>query len=259
VLQHGLLKGSFVPPPAIRELRDLTRYRVNLAEKCNRIANRIQKVLEDANIKLASGATDALGASGRAMLKAMIEGEENAEVLAEMSKGLLRKKMPELRRALEGRTTVHQRFSLQELMDHLEFVETKRLRLEEQIAKRTQPFEDAVRRLRQIPGVDRITASALRSLLNPWRKQPEVIFEGITRFDKHWRRKAYLLILLFGAPVDEVAGVEGDAEEIGRDEAELGGADADDADNGAIDTGDDPALPEFLTDQHGGEHGQHAG
>jgi len=161
LLQHGLLKGSFVPPPAIRELRDLTRYRVNLAEECNRIANRIQKVLEDANIKLASVATDALGASGRAMLKAMIEGEENSEVLAEMSKGLLRKKMPELRGALEGRTTVHHRFLLQELMDHLEFVETKMLRLEEEIAKRTQPFEDAVRRLRQIPGVDRITAWGL--------------------------------------------------------------------------------------------------
>src|SRR5437016_7277086 len=138
LLQHGLLKGSVVLPPAIRELRDLTRYRVNLAEECNRIANRIQKVLEDANIKLASVATDALGASGRAMLKAMIEGEENSEVLAEMSKGLLRKKMPELRGALEGRTTVHHRFLLQELMDHLEFVETKMLRLEEEIAKRTQ-------------------------------------------------------------------------------------------------------------------------
>src|SRR6266576_5496946 len=153
LLQHGLLKGSFVSPSAIRELRDLTRYRVNLAEECNRIANRVQTVLEDANIKLASVATDTLGASGPAMLKAMIAGEENAEVLAEMSKGLLRNKMPELRGALEGRTTVHHRFLLQELMDHLEFVEGKMLRLEEEIAKRMHPFDDAVRRLRQIPGV----------------------------------------------------------------------------------------------------------
>jgi len=79
LLQHGLLRRSFVPPTAIRELRDLTRYRVSLVQECNRLANRIQKVLEDANIKLASVATDALGASGRAMLKAMIEGEGDAK------------------------------------------------------------------------------------------------------------------------------------------------------------------------------------
>src|SRR5437773_5722406 len=102
LLQHGLLKGSFVPPSAIRELRDLTRYRVNLAEECNRIANRIQKVLEDANIKLASVATDTLGASGRAMLKAMIAGEGDAKKLAEMSRGLLRNKIPELQGAWKG-------------------------------------------------------------------------------------------------------------------------------------------------------------
>src|SRR5438132_2279766 len=161
LLQHGLLKGSFVPPPAIRELRDLTRYRVNLAEECNRIANRIQKVLEDANIKLASVATDALGASGRAMLKAMIEVEENSEVLAEMSKGLLRKKMPELRGALEGRPTVHHRFLLQELMDHLEFVESKIARLEQEIGEHLRPFEEEMEQLGTIPGVDWVTASGL--------------------------------------------------------------------------------------------------
>jgi len=84
-LQHGLLKSSFVPPPAIRELRDLKRYRVNLAQECNRIANRIQKVLEDASVKLASVATDLLGASGRAMLKALIGGEQDMEKLAKIS------------------------------------------------------------------------------------------------------------------------------------------------------------------------------
>src|SRR5580704_6512822 len=99
LLQHGLLKGSFVPPTPERELRDLTRYRVSLAQECNRIANRVQKVLEDANIKLASVATDALGTSGRAMLDAMIEGETDSGELAEMSKGLLRNKRSELRLA----------------------------------------------------------------------------------------------------------------------------------------------------------------
>src|SRR6202040_3429002 len=96
LLQQGLLRGIFVPPRPTRELRDLTRYRVSLAQEINRIANRVQKVLEDANIKLASVATDALGASGRAMLDAMIEGETDSGELAEMSKGLLRNKRSEL-------------------------------------------------------------------------------------------------------------------------------------------------------------------
>jgi len=142
LLQHGLLRRSFVPPTAIRELRDLTRYRVSLVQECNRLANRIQKVLEDANIKLASVATDALGASGRAMLKAMIEGEGDAKKLAEMSRGLLRNKIPELQGALEGRMKSHHRFLLKELMEHLEFVESKIARLEQEIGEHLRPFEE---------------------------------------------------------------------------------------------------------------------
>src|SRR5467141_4540760 len=115
LLQHGLLRGSFVPPRPTSELRDLTRYRVSLVQEINRIANRIQKVLEDANIKLASVATDALGASGRAILEAMLSGEQDVAQLAEMSKGLLRNKIPELKLALEGRVTEHHRFLLQQL------------------------------------------------------------------------------------------------------------------------------------------------
>jgi transposase len=161
LLQHGLLRSSFVPPTPIRELRDLTRYRVSLAQECNRIANRIQKVLEDANIKLASVATDALGASGRAMLKAMIEGEEDVEKLAEMSRGLLRNKIAELRRALEGRLRSHHRFLLKELLEHLEFVESKMARLEREIGEHLRPFEEKVERLCTIPGVEWVTASGL--------------------------------------------------------------------------------------------------
>ena len=101
----------------IWELRDLTWYRVSLAQEINRIANRIQKVLEDANIKLASVATDALGASGRAILEAMLAGEQDSARLAEMSKGLLRNKIPELQLALEGRMTEHHRFLLRQLFD----------------------------------------------------------------------------------------------------------------------------------------------
>src|SRR5580698_3015728 len=158
LLQHGLLRGSFVPPQPIRELRDLTRYRVSLVQETNRIANRIQKVLEDANIKLASVATDALGASGRAILEAMLAGEQDAARLAEMSKGLLRNKIPELKLALEGRITEHHRFLLRQLYDHLRFTESKRSEIEREIDKRMLPFEDKVTRLCTIPGVDRVTA-----------------------------------------------------------------------------------------------------
>jgi transposase len=163
LLQHGLLKGSFVPPQATRELRDLTRYRVSLAQECNRIANRIQKVLEDANIKLASVATDALGVSGRAMLDSIIAGQEDVEQLAEMSKGLLRNKRPALKLALQGRVTEHHRFLLKEMLDDLRHVEAKMRVLESEIAKRLLPFQEEVERLCTIPGVDKVTAWGLLS------------------------------------------------------------------------------------------------
>ena len=158
LLQHGLLRGSFVPPEPIRGLRDLTRYRVNLAQECNRIANRIQKVLEDANIKLASLATDPLGASGRAMLNAIVKGEQDAKKLADMSRGLLRRKIPQLELALEGAVTEHHRFLLRELIDQLEFVESKMGKLETEIAARLAPFQDQVNRLCEVPGIDRVSA-----------------------------------------------------------------------------------------------------
>src|SRR5215468_12090399 len=161
LLQHGLLRGSFVPPRPTRELRDLTRYRVSLAQEINRIANRIQKVLEDANIKLASVATDALGASGRAILEAMLAGEQDSARLAEMAKGLLRNKIPELQLALEGRMTEHHRFLLRQLFDHLHFTESKLSEIEQEIDRRMRPFEDQVARLCTVPGVDRVTAWGL--------------------------------------------------------------------------------------------------
>lgn len=161
LLQHGLLRPSFVPPTPIRELRDLTRYRASLAQEINRIANRIQKVLEDANIKLASVATDTLGASGRAMLEAMVHGEQDSQRLAEMSRGLLRNKIPELQQALQGRVTAHHRFLLRELLDHLYFVESKMRRIEQEVEERLRPFQSEVARLCTIPGVDRVTAWGL--------------------------------------------------------------------------------------------------
>src|SRR6266478_3199990 len=143
LLQHGLLRGSFVPPRETRELRDLTRYRVSLTEECNRIANRIQKVLEDANIQ------------------AIIDGEQNPGLLADMAKGLLRNKISELQSALAGRITAHHRFMLAQLMDDLRHAEAKMERVEEEIKRHTFPFGDDVARLCTIPGIDRVTAWGL--------------------------------------------------------------------------------------------------
>jgi transposase len=171
LLQHGLLRASFVPPSPIRELRDLTRYRASLAQEINRIANRIQKVLEDANIKLASVATDTLGASGRAMLEAIIQGEQDSQRLAEMSRGLLRNKIPELQEALQGRVTAHHRFLLRELLDHHYFVESKMRRIEQEVAERLGPFQSEVARLCTIPGVDRVTAWGLLAEIGMNMKQ----------------------------------------------------------------------------------------
>ena len=171
LLQHGLLRASFVPPTPIRELRDLTRYRASLAQEINRIANRIQKVLEDANIKLASVATDTLGASGRAMLEAIIQGEQDSQRLTEMSRGLLRNKIPELQEALQGRVSRHHRFLLRELLDHLYFVESKMQRIEQEVAEHLGPFQSEVARLCTIPGVDRVTAWGLLAEIGLSMKQ----------------------------------------------------------------------------------------
>ena len=124
LLEHGLLRGSFVPPVEIRELRDLTRYRKRLIQTHTAECQRIQKVLEDAGIKLDSVASDVLGVSGRAMLRALIDGERDPERLAELAKGVLRKKIPELRKALRGRFGTHHATMLRIILDHVEQLET---------------------------------------------------------------------------------------------------------------------------------------
>jgi len=171
LLQHGLLRASFVPPNPIRELRDLTRYRASLAQEINRIANRIQKVLEDSNIKLASVATNTLGASGRRMLEAIVSGEQDSQQLAEMAQGKLRNKIPELQEALQGRVSRHHRFLLRELLDHLYFVESKMQRIEQEVAERLGPFQSEVARLCTIPGVDLVTAWGLLAEIGLSMKQ----------------------------------------------------------------------------------------
>lgn len=159
LLAHGLIKGSFVPPAATRALRDLTRYRVKLSEERTRIHNRIHKVLEDACIKLDTVASDILGASGRAIIKAIIGGQQDPDWLADKAKGTLRGKRPELRLVLRGRVTDHHRFMLRELMEDLEFVEHKIARLDETLASGCEL--GPLLRLCTIPGVDMITAWTL--------------------------------------------------------------------------------------------------
>jgi transposase len=123
LLQYGLLRASYVPCEIIRDLRDLTRMRASLSQEASRISSRIQKVLEDANVKLASVATNVLGKSGRAMLEDIICGEDDPEHLASLALGHLRVKIPQLRLALEGKIRSHHRFLLRRLVDQIQFVE----------------------------------------------------------------------------------------------------------------------------------------
>ncbi len=138
LLSCGLLRGSFVPPKPIRRLRDLTRYRKALIEERSRAVNRLHELLEDAGVKLACVATDVMGVSGRAMMRALIEGQADADALAELAKGKLRAKLPELRKALTHRFTDHHAFLLERMLAHIEEleddIEAICTRIEEEIA-----------------------------------------------------------------------------------------------------------------------------
>jgi transposase len=159
LLQHGLLRPSFVPDRPVRDLRDLTRQRVQLVRQKVQVANRIQKTLEDANIKLASVASDVLGASGRDMLRAIVKGERDPVVLAELARQRLRAKIPQLQEALLGEVTEHHRFLLGMLLEQVELLEGHIGRLTRRIAEvLPAPFEEAVQRLQTIPGVERRAA-----------------------------------------------------------------------------------------------------
>jgi transposase len=133
LLQHGLLTPSFIPPPEIRELRELTRYRESLVREHSAVANRIQKLIESGNIKLGQVATDVLGASGRTMLRALARGETDAGKMADMARGKLKEKRGSLTRALEGRLTSAQRFVLKELLQRIEELEDASKRVDRQI------------------------------------------------------------------------------------------------------------------------------
>lgn len=158
LLAHGLLRASFVPPRPVQELRDLTRYRTKLTGERNRVHNRIVKILEDANLKLGSVASDILGVTGQRIIEAIIAGQEHPDWLADKARGSLRGKRDRLRLVLKGRITDHHRYMLRELMEDLRRVEQKISRLETEIAERMKPHQGAIERLMSIPGLKLITA-----------------------------------------------------------------------------------------------------
>jgi transposase len=167
LLQHGLMTASFIPPARQRELRDLTRQRSQLGAEQTAVANRIQKVLEDANIKFGSVATDVLGVSGRAILAAVVSGQADPEALAELARGRLRGKIPQLRQALRGRVTDHHRFLLRLLLEHLDHLDRLIDQLNGRIEQLTAPDAEALTLLTTIPGIKQHTAEVLLAEVGP--------------------------------------------------------------------------------------------
>jgi len=162
LLQCGLLKPSFVPKREQRDLRDLTRNRTRLVQQRATVANRIHKVLEDANIKLGSVASDVLGVSGRAMIEGIIAGQQDAEQLAELAQRRMRGKIPQLRLALEGKVTEHHRFLLREHLEQYDYLERKITALEQRIEQATSPFfKHAAALVDTVPGVAPAAAQAI--------------------------------------------------------------------------------------------------
>jgi transposase len=161
LLEHGLLRGSFVPEAPIRDLRDLTRYRKGLVQERTRVSNRLHKVLEDAGIKLASVATRVLGVSGRAMMEALVAGTTEPAVLADLAKGRLREKLPALREALAGSFRAHHAFLVSQLLAHVDYLDEAIQGASVQIETLMAPYTAEIERLDTIPGVNRRTAEVL--------------------------------------------------------------------------------------------------
>jgi transposase len=155
LLQHGLVKGSYIPEEPQRDLRDLIRYRTSLVQERAREINRVQKVLEDANVKLSSVASNVLGVSGRQMLEAIVAGNNDPEALAQLAKGRLRAKIPQLERALKGQVRSSHRLLLRLHLEHIDDISAKIDSLNEEIDRLIVPFDenDELRRLDDIPGV----------------------------------------------------------------------------------------------------------
>jgi transposase len=167
LLQDGRLAGSYVPPVAIRVLRDLTRYRTKLVQYQSSIANRIQRLLEQCNIKLASVASDVLGVSGQAMLRALAAGETNPQRMADLAKKQLRKKIPALQLALEGCLLPHHRFLLSDMLEELDHIGSKIARMEQAIEEQMRPYQKSVDAWMTVPGVKQRLAWNLVAEVGP--------------------------------------------------------------------------------------------
>jgi transposase len=161
LLRHGLLRASFVPDRPQRELRELTRYRASLVRERAAEVNRLQKTLEGANIKLAAVATDLLGKSGRDILAALVAGSDDAAALAQLARGRLRAKVPELERALVGRFGAHQRFLVARQLGHIDDLDELIGQVSAEIAERLRPFAAELARLDEITGVGPYTAEVI--------------------------------------------------------------------------------------------------
>jgi len=161
LLRHGLIRGSFVPERWQRELRELLRYRTSLTQEATREANRVQKVLEGANIKLGDVASDVLGASGRAMIEAIAQGVDDPKALADLAKGRLRDKLPALEKALQGLIGPHQRMIIHCQLRHLTFLDEEIARLDREVAERMIPFDESIQQIDDVPGIGTRTAQAI--------------------------------------------------------------------------------------------------
>lgn len=167
LMQHGLLKPSYIPNREQRELRELVRYRRSMIEERAREANRIQKVLEGANIKLGSVASNVLGVSGRLMMKEIIKGESDPVKLAQLAKCTLKKKHQELVRSLTGLIGRHQKMMIETQLRHIEFLEEEIRLLDQEIAERMAPFEEDLERIDTLPGIGRRTAEQIIAEIGP--------------------------------------------------------------------------------------------
>lgn len=172
LLRHGLLQPSFVPPPPIRDLRDLTRLRRKTIEMGTRVQNRAHKVLEASGIKLGSVVTDVFGVTGRAILEQLANNKTDSVVLAELAKGSLKKKKPEIIRALQGSFTAHDAALLKHQLIVYEQLQQRRIAIESQLAQAVTPHEELISRLDEIPGINRDAAIEILGELGtdmaPW-------------------------------------------------------------------------------------------
>ena len=163
LLAHGLIRGSFVPPTSIQELRDLTRTRKQLVREVARHTQRMQKTLEDANIKITGVISDILGVSGRAFLGALIAGETDPEKLADLARGRLRASRTQIVEALRGRVREHHRFMLKLHLDQITSLQNAIAELERRLGEHLEPFRDDVKLLETIPGISRTAAQVMAS------------------------------------------------------------------------------------------------